>query len=383
MVIVTMKKIRTHYDNLNVARNAHPEVIKAAYKALAQKYHPDRNPNNPDAERIMKIINTAYQVLSDPIRRAEHDRWIAEQEKKQKNFNLNDDNISPNTAKNRQYSGESKYNTQKNQSTSTNQNGYYNYTKNHSKNSDKQSDTKSTNTSENHKTNNQNYKYHKNNTPSFWSIKGRMRRTTYTLLFIPTICLWAILNASLENTLSSGNYYDIAEIFFVITLASMSAYFCIFIGIKRLHDCNYRGWWILIPFVNLVICFVKPTQGTNRFGVDPRDHHANNEQIDIESDNSFLVIIIIFLLMNIWAAFNINHKRIDNMPNKNNTQAYHVAEMNIAKDDSVESHLEHQTYHNTLNLQDAKNQYDNAVANINAVWNSLHPRFFKSRAKSD
>lgn len=80
--------MRTHYDNLGVARNAQPEVIRAAYKALVQKYHPDRNPDNPDAERIMKIINTAFEVLSDPIERAEHDRWIDEQERrKSQEFN--------------------------------------------------------------------------------------------------------------------------------------------------------------------------------------------------------------------------------------------------------------------------------------------------------
>lgn len=77
-----MAKIRTHYDNLNVARTADIAVIKAAYKALAQKYHPDRNPDNPNAEWIMQIINKAYEVLSDPIKRAEHDRWIDEQERR-------------------------------------------------------------------------------------------------------------------------------------------------------------------------------------------------------------------------------------------------------------------------------------------------------------
>lgn len=91
-----MAKIRTHYDNLGVARNADPAVIKAAHKALAQKYHPDRNPNNPDAERIMKIINTAYQVLSDPARRAEHDRWIDEQEKEQEYQTFNNSKYNKN-----------------------------------------------------------------------------------------------------------------------------------------------------------------------------------------------------------------------------------------------------------------------------------------------
>ena len=55
----------THYDNLKVARDAPSEVIRAAYRALTQRYHPDRNPD-PEAARIMQIINRAYEVLSDP-----------------------------------------------------------------------------------------------------------------------------------------------------------------------------------------------------------------------------------------------------------------------------------------------------------------------------
>jgi len=75
-----MARIHTHYDNLKVARNAPPEIIRAAYKTLSQKYHPDRNPDNPDAIRIIQIINTAYEVLSDPTKRREHDAWIARTE---------------------------------------------------------------------------------------------------------------------------------------------------------------------------------------------------------------------------------------------------------------------------------------------------------------
>lgn len=75
-----MGKIHTHYDNLKVTRNAPPEVIRAAYKTLTQKYHPDRHPGNADAERVMALINVSYQVLSDPVKRTEHDRWIDQQE---------------------------------------------------------------------------------------------------------------------------------------------------------------------------------------------------------------------------------------------------------------------------------------------------------------
>ncbi|MDL2358138.1 MAG: J domain-containing protein [Pseudomonadota bacterium] len=75
-----MAKIHTHYDNLKVARLAPQEVIRAAYKALSQKYHPDKNPGDEKAARIMAILNTAYGILGDPARRKEHDEWIAAEE---------------------------------------------------------------------------------------------------------------------------------------------------------------------------------------------------------------------------------------------------------------------------------------------------------------
>ncbi|MGZ3184660.1 MAG: J domain-containing protein [Telluria sp.] len=75
-----MAKIHTHYDNLKVSRAAPQEVIRAAYKALSQKYHPDKNPGDEKAARIMAILNSAYETLSDPVRRKEHDDWIAAEE---------------------------------------------------------------------------------------------------------------------------------------------------------------------------------------------------------------------------------------------------------------------------------------------------------------
>lgn len=75
------EKLHTHYDNLKVTRNAPLEVIKAAYRAMAQKYHPDVN-TSPGAERVMKIINEAWDVLSDPVARKKHDQWIEIEEAK-------------------------------------------------------------------------------------------------------------------------------------------------------------------------------------------------------------------------------------------------------------------------------------------------------------
>jgi curved DNA-binding protein CbpA len=75
-------KIHTHYDNLQVSRGASPEVIAAAYKALCLRYHPDKNPGDPRADKIMKIINRSYAVLSNPRSRAEHDAWIDAQHRR-------------------------------------------------------------------------------------------------------------------------------------------------------------------------------------------------------------------------------------------------------------------------------------------------------------
>ncbi len=68
--------MRTHYDNLKVAENAPDEVIKAAYRALCQKYHPDKNSGDAEAHRIMQIINAAYAVLSDTAQRSRYDESL-------------------------------------------------------------------------------------------------------------------------------------------------------------------------------------------------------------------------------------------------------------------------------------------------------------------
>ena len=71
--------MRTHYDNLQIPRDADEQTIRQAYRRLSKQYHPDLNPSE-DASRIMQLINRAYAVLSDPEQRAEHDRWIQQQE---------------------------------------------------------------------------------------------------------------------------------------------------------------------------------------------------------------------------------------------------------------------------------------------------------------
>lgn len=71
----------TYYDVLQVERDASASQVRAAYRRLAQKYHPDKMPDNANASRAMAAINAAYEVLSDTHRRAEHDLWIRRAER--------------------------------------------------------------------------------------------------------------------------------------------------------------------------------------------------------------------------------------------------------------------------------------------------------------
>src|SRR4051794_3997125 len=65
-----------YYALFGVAPTADAAVIQASYKRLALQYHPDRN-SNPSAERIMRSLNEAYEVLSDPERRRAYDAALS------------------------------------------------------------------------------------------------------------------------------------------------------------------------------------------------------------------------------------------------------------------------------------------------------------------
>jgi molecular chaperone DnaJ len=64
-----------YYELLQVERTASDGEIKSAYRKLAMQYHPDRNPNNPEAEEKFKACSEAYSVLSDAEKRAAYDRY--------------------------------------------------------------------------------------------------------------------------------------------------------------------------------------------------------------------------------------------------------------------------------------------------------------------
>jgi len=66
---------RDYYEVLGVNRDAPEEDVKKAYRKLAMKWHPDRNPDNPKAEEHFKEAKEAYEVLADPNKRAAYDQF--------------------------------------------------------------------------------------------------------------------------------------------------------------------------------------------------------------------------------------------------------------------------------------------------------------------
>ena len=65
--------MQDYYEALGVSRTASQTQIKAAFKKMAMRYHPDRNPGNKEAEETFKFLNEAYHTLSDPVKRSRYD----------------------------------------------------------------------------------------------------------------------------------------------------------------------------------------------------------------------------------------------------------------------------------------------------------------------
>ena len=70
-----MAEKRDYYEVLGLQKGASEEEIKKAFRKMAMKYHPDKNPGNKEAEEKFKEVNEAYSVLSDPDKKSKYDRF--------------------------------------------------------------------------------------------------------------------------------------------------------------------------------------------------------------------------------------------------------------------------------------------------------------------
>src|ERR1700716_2899221 len=66
---------RCYYETLEVERTVNDGELKTAFRKLAMKWHPDRNPGDNNSEHKFKEINEAYEILKDPDKRAAYDRY--------------------------------------------------------------------------------------------------------------------------------------------------------------------------------------------------------------------------------------------------------------------------------------------------------------------
>ena len=84
---------KNYYDILGVSKTATQDEIKKAYRKIAIKYHPDKNPGNKEAEEKFKEAAEAYSVLSDENKRKEYDNPMTGGANFNSGFNFNDFNV--------------------------------------------------------------------------------------------------------------------------------------------------------------------------------------------------------------------------------------------------------------------------------------------------
>lgn len=90
---------------------------------------------------------------------------------------------------------------------------------------------------------------------------GRSRRMEYWMFFLFTFVVSIVLQI-LDAMLGLGFLYLVFALGVLVP--------SIAVGIRRMHDTDHSGWWILVPIVNLVFAFTPGTAGPNRFGDDPK-----------------------------------------------------------------------------------------------------------------
>lgn len=279
-----------NYKILGVDPKSSQDEIRAAYRKLSKKFHPDLNNGDPYFENLFKQIHEAYEILGDPEKRKEFDVWLAKHDRGELEdpipkenpqiplINLfvvdkkpsrwgdliiirwqtrNADQVALAPFGMVEAAGVKKYRFKNNESSSYHLilsacNSISGFKK-----------------TEQIEVENSNYGFQSIYFESFFSITGRIRRSVYFIR-----CL--LLSLGFLPLLISRK--DHPDVWSVSILFALSILIVIFVQtIKRLHDLNSSGWQVLfyfVPVYNVVfgamLILKDGTKGTNRFGLDPK-----------------------------------------------------------------------------------------------------------------
>lgn len=96
---------------------------------------------------------------------------------------------------------------------------------------------------------------------------GRARRKEYWMFFLFNTIIGVVLGL-VEGVLGNGAEMDRSILASIYQLAVMIP--SIAVSVRRMHDTDHSGWWLLVPIVNFVFCCTEGTKGDNRFGSDPK-----------------------------------------------------------------------------------------------------------------
>ncbi len=107
---------------------------------------------------------------------------------------------------------------------------------------------------------------------NYTNFEGRARRSEYWLFFLANLIVMIVLGlidqvlgtTTVVNANTGEEQGLISSIYSILVLVPSIA-----VGVRRLHDSNKSGWWLLLPFYNLYLLIRKGTEGANRFGTDP------------------------------------------------------------------------------------------------------------------
>lgn len=98
--------------------------------------------------------------------------------------------------------------------------------------------------------------------------KGRARRKEYWFFYLGNFIIAIVLGATDGALIGVGNFGAFSPLYSIFELATVIP--TIAVGIRRMHDTDHSGWWLLFPIVNLVFLFTDSQRGDNKYGPNPK-----------------------------------------------------------------------------------------------------------------